>query len=104
MAVVIERDGVEEWIVQCAPQCMTDILVQVSRMADPENVVFTFQIGELMREALEDCGDLLGMLQCSDQQAAVLERYASLLEIYAEIMRSALKCRWNPGQSAPSTP
>ncbi len=70
---------------------MWDILVQVRRGTD--DLVLTFTIGDLMRQELEGDGDWSGMLQVTDERAAVLLRWAEQLEAYAQIMRSALKCR-----------
>jgi hypothetical protein len=93
MALTIEDDdGHEVCSVKCAPQAISDILVQVTR--GPERVcILSFSIGQLMREELEGDGDWSGMLQVSDERAAVLLRWADQLEAYAQIMRSALKCR-----------
>lgn len=96
----IEDGG--EWVVRIAPQCMTDILVQVCR-SDPDAndpAIFTFCIGELMREALDDLGCLDGLLEADDAEAANIERWASQMEAYAAIMRSALRCRRVKGSNA----
>jgi hypothetical protein len=96
----IEKNGQDAWRLQCVPQCLTDILVQVSSIKrDPNDVdeeytvEFTFHIGELMREMIEDQGTLDGDLDITDIEALNIERWARQLEIYATLMRSALRCR-----------
>lgn len=87
-----DEDRKLDWVITIAPQCLTDILIQVSR---PEGkfAALTFGIGELMRDEIEGDGDFGGMLQLSNERAANLTRWADQLEIYAALMRSSLKCR-----------
>ena len=87
-----EEDEDRDFNVICAPQCLTDILVQVRR-ANDNTVVLTFEIGKLMREEIEGHGDMEGLLLVTNEEATNFARWADQLEIYAALMRSALKCR-----------
>ena len=93
MTVYIEKDGDEEaWAVECAPGCLTDILIVARRNCD-EEASFSFKLGELMAEEIENWGDWMGMLKVDDNHFVVLSRWADQLEIYASLMRSALRSR-----------
>jgi hypothetical protein len=89
------NDDGEAWEICLAKQCLTDILVQVRKSGEQWATV-AFKIGELVCEEIEGDGDLGGPLQVSDERAANLARWAAQLELYAGIVRSALKCRRPP--------
>lgn len=90
MSVVIERDGREKWLVRTAPQCLTDILVQVADCENEEETLFAFEIGELLRQTLEGSGCMDGSCLASPIQRAVLARWASILELHAGMIRAVL--------------
>lgn len=100
MPLTIENtDHQDEWIVRCAPQCLTDILVQVTHAETPEQCVFTFCLGKMLREMVEDYGTWDGTLVMDKHHVAVFERWASQLDLYAEIIRSALKYAVEPAEA-----
>lgn len=101
MTIHIEEDGEDLWEIECAPHCMTDILVQVRRV-DAERPLFTFHIGDLLREEVEGHGDMGGMIQIDDEQSANLNRWADQLEIYAALIRTALRCRRDTDSDIPA--
>lgn len=101
MAIHIEENGKDVWEIRCAPQCMTDILVQVRRVGT-EMPLFAFHIGDLLREEVEAHGDLGGMMQVDDEQSANLNRWADQLEIYAALIRTALQCRRDEDSAIPA--
>jgi len=93
MELKTDEDG-NYWYVRLAPQRLTDILVQVVCVReDEDDVVFAFEIGELLLEEVEDNGRLDGTLAPNDTMAMNLMRWADQLEAYAMIVRSALRCR-----------
>lgn len=90
MPIYRQRNGKDEWIIRTAPQCMTDVLVQVAREKDPGTTLFTFEIGELIREELEGDGTLNGEFVATPARRAELARWADLLEIHARTIRAVL--------------
>jgi hypothetical protein len=90
MTVYIERDGKDEWVVRTAPQCMTDIIVQVARCDGEEQTLFAFHIGELIRTELEADGGIDGSYLADHERRAILARWADILELHARMIRIVL--------------
>lgn len=94
MSVIVKNaKGAWEWRISCAPQTLTDILVEVAKIDrhGKWTIVCSFHLGELMRQEVEDHASLLGPLSIDDHAAGVLTRWADQLVLYAGIMRSALR-------------
>ena len=89
----------DRWRINCAPQCTTDILVQVTDLwrleNDPEDqgADFSFKLGKLMVEEAGNATMPGGLLWATDDEAANIARWADQFEAYAAIMRSALRSR-----------
>lgn len=96
MPIYKQRNGKDEWIIRTAPQCMTDILIQVAREKDPGTTLFTFEVGELIREELEGDGTLTGEFVATPARRAELARWADLLEIHARTIRAVLAMSERP--------
>ena len=91
MAIFIEGpDGEREWTVRVAPQCMTDLLVQVMDAGQPDMALFAFKLGELIREEVEADGALDGRYVAEPSRRAELARWATLLDIHARTIRAVL--------------
>ena len=93
MTILIECPlGNDRWEIKCAPQHLTDILVQVYDLSQKEtkSATFTFKIGELMLEEIEQDGVIFGAWRGGKERREVLLRWALLLERYAEIMRVSI--------------
>ncbi len=95
--------GKDRYELRCAPQVLTDILVQVRdlRDGDKSRCIFTFEIGKLLLQEVEEDALLSGAWEGGDHRRAVLLRWASLLECYAATMRAAMdagKVKKEPAQ------
>lgn len=100
---VTYRDGAEEtWIVKCAPQVATDILVQVYRNGEDRPALFTFCIGELIREEAEGHVYPNGIVLLTDAERECMERWADQMELYACILRSSIKRAYNEDGERPT--
>lgn len=104
MSINIEDPpGKDRYEIRCAPQVLTDILVQVRdlRNNDKSRCLFTFEIGHLLLQEVEGDAVLSGEWKGGNQRRAVLLRWASLLECYAATIRAAIdsgKVKKEPAQ------
>lgn len=97
-------DGEEErWEIHLHPAQQTDILVRVvDLMGGENNVVFTFTIGKLFLEEIEDQATTAGTIILDDYTKAIYLRWARQLEIYAELIRASLGPVADPEERHPA--
>lgn len=100
--IYFDEDGYE---VNVAPQCLTDILLQVridptkvSEHAHPESCgsVYAFQLGEVMRAQLEDCCGLDGLFIGTPDDVGRMNRMAVLFDVMAITIRAAISVARSP--------
>jgi hypothetical protein len=88
-----EEDEDKQWRINCAPQQLTDIIIQVSMPghADCDFADLSFSLGELLRSEIDGYAGFEGHVVMTDEEMATTLRWAELLEAYALILRAALK-------------
>ena len=88
-----EEDEDKQWRINCAPQQLTDIIIQVSMPghANGDSASVAFGLGDLLRGEVDTKVTLDGDNGMTDEELATTLRWAELLEAYALILRAALK-------------
>ena len=79
-----------EYLTRVAPQCVSDILIQIFPDDNQEKTVFAFTLGSCLYDWIEGHGCLDGIMELSDEEKSMLLRAALHLERHARMIRDTL--------------
>ncbi len=88
------------YLTRVAPQCITDLLIQVFPDDEDESTLCAFTLGECLSSWIECYGCLDGSLQFPANEKSALERAALHLERHAKMIRDALTAPRNASPRA----